>query len=64
MREAIRREKEIKTWSRVKKIALVNTKNPKWDDLARDWETDSAADTRRAANQNLDPLAALGMTSL
>ncbi|MGB9105717.1 MAG: GIY-YIG nuclease family protein [Terriglobales bacterium] len=37
VREAIRREKEIKTWSRVKKIALVNTKNPKWDDLARDW---------------------------
>ena len=37
VREAIRREKEIKTWSRAKKIALVNTKNPKWDDLARDW---------------------------
>jgi putative endonuclease len=37
VREAIRREKEIKTWSRAKKIALVNTKNPKWDDLAREW---------------------------
>ena len=37
VREAIRREKEIKTWSRAKKIALVNTKNPNWDDLAREW---------------------------
>ena len=37
VREAIRREKEIKTWSRAKKIALVNAKNPKWGDLARDW---------------------------
>jgi putative endonuclease len=27
VREAIRREKEIKTWSRAKKIALVKTKN-------------------------------------
>ncbi len=37
VREAICREKEIKTWSRAKKITLVNTRNPKWDDLARDW---------------------------
>ncbi len=37
VREAIHREKEIKGWSREKKIALVNTKNPKWDDLAREW---------------------------
>jgi predicted GIY-YIG superfamily endonuclease len=36
VREAIRREKEIKTWRRAKKIALVYTKNPKWDDLARE----------------------------
>ena len=31
---AIAREKEIKAWRREKKIALINSVNPKWDDLA------------------------------
>lgn len=31
------REKEIKGWSRAKKIALIETLNPSWDDLAREW---------------------------
>ena|ERR1700758_3980761 len=35
---AIRREKEIKAWRRSKKIALINSMNPKWKDLARDWQ--------------------------
>jgi putative endonuclease len=34
---AINREKQIKRWSRVKKIALIESDNPKWDDLSRDW---------------------------
>ena len=34
----IRREKEIKGWRRSKKIALINTMNPRWEDLARDWQ--------------------------
>ena len=34
---AIAREKEIKGWRREKKVALVNSKNPNWDDLAADW---------------------------
>ena len=34
---AIAREKQIKGWLRAKKIALVNTMNPKWEDLCRDW---------------------------
>lgn len=33
---AIAREKQIKGWLRKKKIALINTMNPKWDDLAKD----------------------------
>jgi putative endonuclease len=37
IRAAIRREKEIKGWSRTKKIALVNTNNPDWADLSADW---------------------------
>ena len=35
---AIRREKEIKGWRRSKKIELINSTNPKWEDLARDWQ--------------------------
>jgi putative endonuclease len=32
---AIEREKQIKGWSRKKKIALINTLNPEWFDLYR-----------------------------
>jgi len=32
--EAIAREKEIKTWFRSKKVALIESANPTWDDLA------------------------------
>lgn len=34
---AITREKEIKGWRRSKKIALIKTVNPKWEDLSADW---------------------------
>ena len=34
---AIDREKQIKSWSRAKKIALIKSKNPTWIDLAEDW---------------------------
>jgi putative endonuclease len=33
---AIAREKEIKGWVRRKKIALIESENPKWSDLSRD----------------------------
>ncbi|HEV2398724.1 MAG TPA: GIY-YIG nuclease family protein [Candidatus Sulfotelmatobacter sp.] len=35
---AIAREKEIKGWRRSKKIALIQSMNPGWQDLARDWQ--------------------------
>ena len=35
---AIEREKQIKSWSRAKKNALVNGRNPKWEDLSLAWE--------------------------
>jgi putative endonuclease len=35
---AMRREKEIKGWRRSKKIALIDSMNPSWEDLARDWQ--------------------------
>ncbi len=34
---AIAREKEIKGWRRSKKVDLINSMNPDWDDLAADW---------------------------
>ena len=34
---AINREKQLKGWSRAKKIALIESLNPHWEDLARDW---------------------------
>jgi putative endonuclease len=34
---AIEREKEIKSWRRARKIALIEASNPEWRDLGRDW---------------------------
>ena len=34
VRDAIRREKEIKGWKRERKVALVEGVNPEWRDLA------------------------------
>ncbi|MBS0200704.1 MAG: GIY-YIG nuclease family protein [Proteobacteria bacterium] len=36
---AITREKQIKSWRREKKLALIRSHNPAWDDLASDWFT-------------------------
>jgi putative endonuclease len=36
---AIAREKEIKSWSRAKKLNLIKTQNPTWEDLAEGWGT-------------------------
>jgi putative endonuclease len=34
---AIARENEIKSWTRAKKVALIEKVNPTWEDLAADW---------------------------
>jgi putative endonuclease len=34
---AIAREKEIKGWLRSKKLALIESENPHWQDLAEHW---------------------------
>ena len=34
---AISREKQLKGWRRSKKIALIESMNPRWDDLAKNW---------------------------
>ena len=33
----IRREKQIKAWRREKKVRLIDSANPKWDDLSAEW---------------------------
>lgn len=45
---AITREKQIKNWNREKKNKLVNSINPKWNDLSDGWYE--------------DPSTSLGMT--
>ena len=37
VRAAIAREKQIKGWTRQKKIALIELANPRWRDLSVDW---------------------------
>jgi putative endonuclease len=34
---AIAREKQIKAWTRAKRLALIKTLNPTWQDLAEGW---------------------------
>jgi putative endonuclease len=36
---AIAREKQIKAWTRAKRLALIRTMNPTWQDLAEGWGT-------------------------
>ncbi len=35
VRDAIAREKQLKGWLRAKKVALIETMNPGWEDLAK-----------------------------
>ena len=38
VKTAMGREKEIKKWRRSKKTALIESHNPKWQDLSRGWD--------------------------
>jgi putative endonuclease len=35
--KAIGREKQMKGWTRAKKIALIEARNPRWEGLAEKW---------------------------
>ena len=39
---AIGKEKQIKSWRRDKRVALIESSNPYWIDLAKDWYEDPA----------------------
>src|SRR2546430_5422699 len=51
---AIAREKELKSWRREKRIALIESINPLWDDLAAGWFTaeEMARDNRKSTRLN------------
>jgi putative endonuclease len=55
IRDAIAREKQIKRWRREKKINLIESLNPTWQDLSEEWGK-PILPLRRTA----DPSAALG----
>jgi putative endonuclease len=48
---AITREKELKVWRRAKRIALIESINPAWTDLSRDWYDCEPADYLRALDR-------------
>jgi hypothetical protein len=37
IRLAIRREKHLKGWLRKRKVALIQSMNPRWRDLSAEW---------------------------
>ena len=37
VRAAIARERQIKGYRRAKKVALIESMNPNWEDLSEDW---------------------------
>ena len=43
VKSAIAREKQIKGWVRSKKVALIESLNPEWMDLAETWNRGSPA---------------------
>ena len=38
VKEAIAREKQIKSWRRSKKLDLIKSLNPTWRDLSEEWD--------------------------
>jgi len=50
---AIVREKEIKGWRRSKKIKLIESMNPCWEDLAKDWGNEYKPEPAAAGRQEI-----------
>ncbi|MBN1227739.1 MAG: GIY-YIG nuclease family protein [Deltaproteobacteria bacterium] len=62
IRVAIRREKRIKRWRRAWKLTLIESKNPKWDDLFALAYPESESITPTGTN-TLDPGSGAGVTA-
>jgi len=48
-RMKLTREKQLKGWSRAKKLALIKTMNPQWNDLGAEWFGNERKEIPRAA---------------
>jgi putative endonuclease len=59
IRNAIEREKQVKAWTRAKRIGLVESVNPEWNDLSREWDQPQTfrftSGGVKSGGQNLDP---------
>jgi putative endonuclease len=57
---ALAREKQLKGWSRAKKIALIELRNPHWLDLAKEWypwmESNNAGKAASYDGTNFQPI--------
>ncbi len=51
--DAIARETEVKKWRREKKIALIEERNPTWEDLAEGWGEPAAMRVVRKTDSSL-----------
>jgi putative endonuclease len=61
--DAIARETEIKKWRRERKVALIEERNPTWEDLAEGWG--GPAVMRRTTTADSSPgLPRFGMTKV
>jgi putative endonuclease len=55
MMNAIAREKQFKGWSRAKKLALIEEKNPGWLDLSEEWYHPASVPPKRTAGPSTPP---------
>jgi|GEM_PF-550547 putative endonuclease len=51
---AVTRERQIKKWRRSRKLALVESVNPSWEDLFPAFRTDMSLKTKTALVEDLD----------
>ena len=55
VRNGIDRERQLKRWSREKKIALIQSLNPTWQDLSEGWYKSTADPSTRARDVKSRP---------
>ena|SRR5579864_6111386 len=58
--DAISREKELKSWRREKKLALINATNPTWLDLSETWFPKHEMQIPRLRDSDGKPVAIKG----
>ena len=49
---AIAREKQVKAWTRAKRLALIQSVNPTWQDLAEGWGQSAELQVPRVARDD------------